>query len=96
MRPKTEIISNLENKGIIYRSDLKRIQQMKDCSEWNSVTPLALIEYKTQFHHYDGGIVEFQGSPFYITTKQISALMKFVKWKFAKVAKVIDDKGKPK
>jgi len=94
MADKKEIIQKIETKGSIDKSDLKRLQTLKDCTDWNSVKPLGLIDFHSDFHHYEGGIVEFQGNPCYITKNQISALMKFVKWKFKHSIKVIDDEKK--
>jgi hypothetical protein len=91
MSSNKQIIENLKTKNAIYKSDLKKIKMMKDCTDWNKVVPIARIEYMSDYHHYDGGIIIFTGTPYYITTKQITALQQFVAWKFTSVAKVIED-----
>ncbi len=91
MSTNVEIINNLKTKSAIYRSDLKKIRSLKDCTDWNKVVPLARIDYRSEFHHYDGGLIEFSGAPYYMTSKQILALSQFVKWKFSSVAKVVED-----
>ncbi len=88
MSSNKDIILNIKKKRVILLSDLKKIRHLKDVSDWNKVNPLSLIDYHAKFHHYDGGLVEFQGTPAYISKKQISILGQFVKWKFPFVVKV--------
>ncbi len=91
MSSNKEIIENIKKKKVLLASDLKKIRQLKDVSDWNKVTPLALIDHHAKFTHFDGGIVEFQSTPAYITRKQITILGQFVKWKFPFVVKVVED-----
>jgi hypothetical protein len=91
MNPKKDMIDNIQKKGMIFSSNLKRLRKMTDCSDWNACTPLGLVDFVSEFHHWDGGILEFQGYAYYITKKQIAALSQFVNWKFKKVIKVVKD-----
>lgn len=69
---------------------LTRIPSLKTCEDWRKVKEVGLVDHKTKYAHYKGGLVKYGEKIYYVTEERIEAIAPYRSWNFKKKIKVTD------
>ncbi len=75
----------------IRASTLRKIPHLKTCPAWDEAEFMGRIFHTVNHATYDGALVKYKGTLYYINIAQVHALVKFVRWNLKKAITVIDD-----
>ncbi len=83
-----KILRDSVKEGSIKELYLRRVPTLKTCDDWNKVKEIGLIDHKTKYAHYKGGLVKYGEGLFYVSEERLQALAPFRKWEFKTKIKV--------
>ncbi|MCB1191476.1 MAG: hypothetical protein H7A23_01145 [Leptospiraceae bacterium] len=72
---------------------LKKVPSLKTCDDWKKVTEVGLVDHRTKFAHYKGGLVRYGEKLYFVNEQRIEAIAPYRSWNFKIKIKVIDADG---
>ena len=69
---------------------LRKVPTLKTCDDWNKVTELGMVDHKTKYAYYKGGLVKYGDRLFFVSEERLEAVSNFRKWNFKTKIKVTD------
>lgn len=69
---------------------LTKVPSLKTCEDWKKVTEVGLVDHKTKYAHYKGGLVKYGERLYYVTEQRLEALSPYRSWNFKKTIKVVE------
>ena len=88
------ILKDCVQNGEIRELHLRKIPALKTVDDWKKVKELGLIDHKTKYAHFKGGIVKYGDRIFYVSDPRLEAVSSYRKWSFGKKLRVLEDKKK--
>ena len=91
------LLHDIEKKQSIERNSLRSISTLRNCDRWDAVKELGYLKYEGLYIHYDGLLVQYRETIYYLPRKIVDVLHPFRKWTKDPVITVIEqNKGKKK
>jgi len=75
---------------------LYKVPVLKTCDNWGSVKEIGRIEFKGKHAIYDGGLIQYGESVYFIPNSKIEALAPYRKWVFKNRITVIKEEDHKK
>jgi hypothetical protein len=69
---------------------LKKVPSLKTCDDWKKVAEVGLIDHKTKYAHYKGGLVKLGERLYFVDEKILDVIAPFRQWNFKNKIKVTD------
>ncbi|MCG9874669.1 MAG: hypothetical protein MH321_07790 [Leptospiraceae bacterium] len=69
---------------------LRKVPTLKTADDWNKVIEVGLVDHKTKYAHYKGGLVKYGDRLFFVSDERIDAIAQFRKWNFKTKIKITD------
>ncbi|NCN08867.1 MAG: hypothetical protein GW938_03370 [Leptospira sp.] len=69
---------------------LRKVPTLKTADDWNKVIEVGLVDHKTKYAHYKGGLVKYGDRLFFVSDERIDAIAQFRKWSFKTKIKITD------
>jgi hypothetical protein len=69
---------------------LRKVPTLKTADDWNKVIEVGMVDHKTKYAHYKGGLVKYGDRLFFVSDERIEAIAQFRKWNFKSKIKVTD------
>jgi hypothetical protein len=69
---------------------LRKVPTLKTADDWNKVIEVGLVDHKTKYAHYKGGLVKYGDRLFFVSDERIDAIAQFRKWSFKSKIKITD------
>ncbi|GBF49935.1 hypothetical protein LPTSP4_14560 [Leptospira ryugenii] len=85
-----KILRDAVKDGSIKELHLRKVPSLKTCEDWNKVSELGLVDHKTKYAHYKGGLVKYGERLFYVSQERLDAVSPFRKWDFKTKIKITD------
>jgi hypothetical protein len=76
--------------NIIKELHLRKIPSLKTCEDWKKVVEIGLIDHKTKYAHYKGGLVKYGESIYFVAGERLDAIAPFRQWNFKLKLKVVE------
>lgn len=76
--------------GAIKELHLRKVPSLKTCEDWTKVSELGLVDHKTKYALYRGGLVKYGDRLFFVSQERLDAVSPFRKWDFKTKIKVTD------
>ncbi|APH41302.1 Uncharacterized protein A9P81_1502 [Leptospira interrogans serovar Copenhageni/Icterohaemorrhagiae] len=67
---------------------LRKVPTLKTCDDWSKVREIGLIDHKSKYAHYKGGLVKYGDALFLVTDERLQAIAPYRKWEFKSKIKV--------
>lgn len=72
---------------------LRKVPSLKTCEDWKLVKEIGLVDHKTKYAHYKGGLVKYGDRLFFVIDQRLDAIAPFRAWNFKLKIKVTDPEG---
>lgn len=69
---------------------LKKVPSLKTCDDWKKVSEVGLVDHRTKFAHYKGGLVRYGEKLFFVNEQRLEAIAPYRSWNFKTKIKVTD------
>lgn len=69
---------------------LRKVPTLKTADDWTKVVEVGLVDHKTKYAHYKGGLVKYGDRLFFASQDRLDAVAQFRKWNFKAKIKVTD------
>ncbi|NUM40329.1 MAG: hypothetical protein HUU45_01700 [Leptospiraceae bacterium] len=69
---------------------LRKVPTLKTCEDWKQVYEVGLVDHKTKYAHYKGGLVKYGDRLFFVNDQRLEALAPFRSWNFKTKIKITD------
>ncbi|MCB1158027.1 MAG: hypothetical protein H7A25_15335 [Leptospiraceae bacterium] len=85
-----KVLKDAVKDNMIKELYLTRVPSLKTCEDWKKVKEIGLVNHKTKYAHYKGGLVKYGDRLFYVTEERLEALSPFRSWNFKATIRVTD------
>ena len=85
-----KVLRNAVQGNSIKELHLRKVPTLKTADDWNKVIEVGLVDHKTKYAHYKGGLVKYGDRLFFVSDERIDAIAQFRKWSFKTKIKITD------
>ncbi len=85
-----KVLRDAVKEGSIKELHLRKVPSLKTCEDWNKVAELGLVDHKTKYAYYKGGLVKYGDRLFFVSQERLDAVSPFRKWDFKTKIKITD------
>lgn len=69
---------------------LRKVPTLKTADDWNKVIEVGMVDHKTKYAHYKGGLVKYGDRLFFVSEERLEAVAQYRKWNFKSKIKITD------
>ncbi len=69
---------------------LRKLPSLKTVDDWQKVQEIGLVDHKTKYAHYKGGLVKYGDRLYFVAEQRLEAISPFRQWNFKNKIKVTD------
>ncbi|MCE9500964.1 MAG: hypothetical protein K8R21_10775 [Leptospira sp.] len=84
------ILRDAVKENAIKELHLRKVPSLKTCEDWKKVIEIGLVDHKTKYAHYKGGLVKYGDRLYFVADQRLEALTPFRAWNFKNKIKITD------
>ena len=85
-----KILRDAVKENSIKELHLRKVPSLKTCEDWKKVAEVGLVDHKTKYAHYKGGLVKYGDRLYFVADQRLEALTPFRAWNFKSKIKITD------